>query len=722
MLAVKYRFDNFELDISKRRLLRDGELIALNPKAFEMLRVLIEHNGELLTKDDLMQLVWDGQFIEEANLTVNMSAIRRALGENPKTPRYITTVSGRGYYFTAEVEELDEATAYVVESRTHSRVVLTEEAEVEDGPLDRAQLPPVRTQRRAVVFSSVFFFALLAGAVVWFLWASRSADVPFQRMDVRRLTSSGRITTGALSPDGKLYAYSQQENNGLTGIWLEHIDGANRIELCEPGERSVASIVFTPDSGQLYYSIYGSETEQTGVYRMPVFGGAAELVREGIGRVTFAPDGKSYAFVRLDEAARTSTVRISDLAGSEFVVTERSSALPFVASTIDWSRDGKHIAVSALKDEGTREQEIFVVDSGGLELKQLTSARWNGVRALAWIPDGSGLIATAGDQDVGWEAQLWHVSTADGQSTRLISDLNTYGMVLSVAGDGRSLLTVQAQSYSNIWVAPADNIAAARQVTFDMLGRQNGWDGLDWGSGQSIFYTSYTDRSETIWVLDLNDNSSKQLIPNGRRNTLVSLSANGRTMVFESNRSGSSEIWAANGDGSSMRQLTTGGGNFQPHVSPDGTRVIYQSIRDGASALWQIATIGGEPARIISRNISWAQFSRDGEYIAGAIRDAGRNRLGVFDAKGGDPIKIFDFPPQANFRLGIHWTPDGSGVTYRDWANGIWRQPIDGGPPARVEGLPEEKIYAYGWSKDGRQLAYSRGMEIRDVVLIKEAK
>lgn len=718
MPAAKYRFDDFELDVPKRRLTRDGELIPLNPKAFDMLSVLVEHNGKLLSKDDLLRLVWDGQFVEEANLTVNMSAIRKALGETAKTPRYITTVSGRGYYFTGRVVKAEPQ--FVVENRTMSRVTMAEEDEFEEPP-ERPQLYGVPRRNKMVVILPLLLLAI--AGTLWYFLADLASEAPFSKIRVHRLTTTGRITGGAISPDGKLFAYAQQENDGKVGILLEHVDGTNRVQLREPGSYSVVGMTFTPDSRHIYYSISGSESELSGLYRMPAFGGAAEFLKEGVSRITFAPDGQRYAFIRSDSTLRTSAIKYADVStGSETVLYERSSAIPFVGSTIDWSKDGQQIAISALTDSGSREQEVFLLGVEDRTLLQLTSAKWNGVRALAWLSNSKGIVATAGDLDVGWEAQLWHISSTSGNATRLLSDLNTYGLVLSTADHGRALLTVQAQFYSNIWVAPADDIAAAKQVTFDMLGRQNGWDGLAWSPDGKILFTSYVDRSETIWSLDLTDNSSKQLIPNGRRNMLVSMSADGSLMVFESNRSGASEIWAAAGDGSYMRQLTTGGSNFQPHIAPDGSRAIYQALRDGTTSLWQVPLSGGEPDQIIDRSISWAQFSPDGRYLAAAISDSGRTRLGIFYSAGGDPIKVFDFPRRANYRLGIQWTPDGSAVTYRDWVNGIWRQPLDGGEPVRIEGLPEEKVYAYGWSKDGKRFAYSRGMEIRDIVLITEEK
>lgn len=722
MAATRYRFDSFELDVPKRRLLRAGEVIPLGPKAFEMLRVLVEHNGDLLTKDDLFRLVWEGQFVEEANLTVNMSAIRKALGENPRAPRYITTVSGRGYYFTGDVESVESGNGQILQQRTHSRVVVSEETEFDD---ESGEVPKL-TAARSIRFVSLALLAAaipIAGVIVWYVLSQRSSSLPFERISIRRLTSTGRITTAGLSPDGKLFAYSEQEKDGRSGLWLEHVDGGGRVNLLEPADRNVVNMTFTRDGSQLYYSISTSDVEKIGLYRIPAFGGAPEFLKEGVSRVSFDGEGKRYAYVKWDPAARSSSIQLVDVAsGSESTIAERSSAFGFVASTIDWSRDSGRIAVAAIADEQTREQEILLIELPGDGIRQLTSARWNGIRAIAWLPDGRSLIATAGEQDVGWEAQLWHVDSESGKTDQLVADLNTYGIVLSISSDGEELLTAQGQFYSNIWIGPAEDLESARQVTFDMLGRQNGWDGLDWTPDGKILFTSYVDKSETIWSLDPTDNSTHQIIPNGRRNILVSISDDGSAMAFESNRSGSNEIWVAAGDGSDPHQVTTGGGNFQPHISSDGSKVLYQNVREGGSSLWIVPTAGGQSNQIIARRASWGQFSRDGKYIAAAIADTGRIRLGTFSAETGDLLRVFDFPPQANPRLGIHWTPDGNAVTYRDWGYGIWSQSITGGTPERIKGLPEEKLYGYAWSKDGKQFAFARGREIRDIVLITKSK
>jgi Tol biopolymer transport system component/DNA-binding winged helix-turn-helix (wHTH) protein len=736
----QYKFDNFELDLPKRRLLRDGKVIALNPKAFDLLAVLVEHNGELLTKDDLFRLVWDEQIVEESNLTVNMSAIRRALGEKASEPRYITTVSGRGYYFTADLKDAaienrqeKREEDLVVESHSISRIVLEQESDELDEIEKIAQLPAkaalppapesfFRKNQTAIIGLSVLAAILIIGGS--FLFQALKNPLPFQQISVKRLTTNGKVTNAALAPDGNLFVYSRQEADGRQSLWLEHSDGGEERQIVAPAEVSFLNLEFAPDGSRLYYQIASESAERGALYKMPILGGLSEKVRENLGNpIAFAPDGKQFAFVRLNNNTRQSEIVIADSDGAnEQTLITRPGNLGIVSSSLAWSRDGKLIAFAANNDESGTNQEVFTTQTDDGTIEQITNLSWNNARALVWTKDGSGLYAVAGAKDATWESQIWHISHPNGEARRIVTDLISYSSILDMSADGNELLAFQAQQLSNIWVAPADNLAQARQITFDSLGQLKGWNGLDWTPDGRIVVTGFVGRSETLWALNADGSNPKQIIPENRISNNLSLSDDGRVLIFDSNRSGSTEIWRADGDGANLRQLTTGGRNSQPHVSPDGKLVVYRSSREGTGALWSISTEGGEPIRITEKSAEWARFSPDGKMIAYGFNADGKTKIAVISSEGGEPFKSFDVPRTANLRLGIHWTPDGAGVTYRDWANGIWKQPLDGGEPQRLEGLPAEKLYAYGWSRDGKQFAFSRGTEIRDVVLINQRK
>lgn len=107
-----YEFGAFSLDSAERVLSCDGTSLTLTPKVFDTLLCLVRNRGRLLTKDELLKEIWPDTFVEEVNLAVNISTLRKALGENPQDGRYIVTVPRHGYRFVADVREVsneDEA-------------------------------------------------------------------------------------------------------------------------------------------------------------------------------------------------------------------------------------------------------------------------------------------------------------------------------------------------------------------------------------------------------------------------------------------------------------------------------------------------------------------------------------------------------------------------------------------------------------------------------------
>src|SRR6266702_3151635 len=103
-----FRFDPFQLDISERRLLRAGEVIPLRSKIFDALCILVENQGRLLRKDELMQRLWPNSTVEENNLDHTISKLRSALKEGMNGQKFIETVPRQGYRFIAEVQKVSD--------------------------------------------------------------------------------------------------------------------------------------------------------------------------------------------------------------------------------------------------------------------------------------------------------------------------------------------------------------------------------------------------------------------------------------------------------------------------------------------------------------------------------------------------------------------------------------------------------------------------------------
>ncbi|HLX84482.1 MAG TPA: winged helix-turn-helix domain-containing protein [Terriglobales bacterium] len=151
-----YEFGPFRIDPDERLLLREGQPIALTPKAFETLLILIRSCERVVLKDDLMKTLWPDSFVEESNLTQNIFTLRKALGESAQDARYITTVPGRGYRFTEKVKSVPEHQdqEIVVESRSITRVVIDD-----PGTPDRTWL--------WVGLTAVVVAAMVGGGFYW---------------------------------------------------------------------------------------------------------------------------------------------------------------------------------------------------------------------------------------------------------------------------------------------------------------------------------------------------------------------------------------------------------------------------------------------------------------------------------------------------------------------------------------------------------------------------
>ena len=136
-----FRFGPFSLDVERQDLLREGQRVELSPKAFQALALLCKAPGRIVTKEELMRTIWPDAHVEEANVTVTISMLRRALGQTPKGTQYIETVPKRGYRLspfttvqTAEIldsQQSVDSTLEIFQKEGHSQTL--------DNPIQRGQ-------------------------------------------------------------------------------------------------------------------------------------------------------------------------------------------------------------------------------------------------------------------------------------------------------------------------------------------------------------------------------------------------------------------------------------------------------------------------------------------------------------------------------------------------------------------------------------------------------
>ena len=159
---IFYEFGPFRVDPETQVLLRENQPVAITPKTFETLLILVRHSREVVSKDELMSELWPDAFVEEANLSQNIFMLRKALGDTPDDRRYIVTVPGKGYRFVAEVREVTQETGEVViASRSRSQMVIEQ---TDSAPGQTLPALPAKEQRR-----SNWKYMVAIGAVVGLL-------------------------------------------------------------------------------------------------------------------------------------------------------------------------------------------------------------------------------------------------------------------------------------------------------------------------------------------------------------------------------------------------------------------------------------------------------------------------------------------------------------------------------------------------------------------------
>lgn len=777
-----YEFGPFRMDASERLLLRGEQRVHLTPKEFETLVALVRGGGRLMSKEELLKEIWPETYVEEATLAQNIFTLRKALAKwDGGAQQYIETVPRRGYKFIAKVHERHEevptgagedateslsavkaetagmrATLDAVPATVESIRQSIETSGESNGHGANAPAAPTATLasassaatpddasyapradaghpvRGAIVISVVVvaFVAALVYAVFRFVVRPQTENVPrvtaFQSMKVTRLPVTGAVVEAAISPDGKYLAYVASEPGSQdAGIWVRQVAAASNIQRLIPpaAETFYAGIVFSPDSQHVYFGSWRGDNSPGTLSRVLVLGGPVEKILERInGYASFAPDGKRVVFVRGDGENRQLVVASTEGTGERTLVTRRG---PTIFGLPTWSPDGKRIACvyGSLENLNSSTPYLGVTSydaADGTETK-VTNERWVNISQLAWLPDSSGIVLSAAEQELS-PTQIWQLSFPSGETRRVTNDLNTYNGA-SLTADASALVTVQTDRVPNVWVAPAGDAARARQITSG-AGKFDGYHGVAWMPDGRVVYSSIASGGWDIWVMNADGSGQKQLTVGGRSSYGPSASADGRYIVFVSNRAGGTfNVWRMDADGSNPKQLTEGKGENFAHVTPDGRWVVYATVGFGQmNLIWKVPIDGGEPVQLTNKPSSWPFVSPDGKSFVCTYGE-GPNappRLALVPIDGGEPTKLFDIPP--SFRANTVWLPDNRGIAFldsRDGTTNVWMQPLAGGKHVKLTDFKTDGVAAYDWSRDGR-LAATRSVETTSVVLIRD--
>jgi len=760
-----YEFGPFRLDAESRLLYRGERVVPLAPKVFDTLLVLVEHGGQVLTKEALLQAVWPDSFVEESSLSQNIFLLRRMLKEEGDDRTFIETLPRRGYRFAAEVRpfaaearpviaEVRPAvgTETVFQRRSETKIVIEDEFEAAaDAPLrisetaaqltansagatepHRAVNPAaIRTliSRRPasawlLVVVTLFIPTLIVGSKAF----SRSArpklqaETAFQTYDLKRLTESGNVTRLAISADGKYIAYVAEEN-GQQSLRLRQRVSGNALEVLPATASAFIGLSFSPDGNYLYYVLQAAPAGQGVLYRIATLGGPAVKVLENVGSpVAFAPDGRQLAFVRGEIGRAETLLMTANTDGSATrVVARRTRPSFFAKQGPSWSPDGKLIACAGGSIVlGKAKMGVLTVKVTDGTSQEFAPPAWSWVGQVAWLPDGSGLALVSWNEETPQLIdQLWLLSYPGGETRRITTDLEGFGGV-SLAGDASTLVALRADRHTGLWLTPRGAESPARQIATGFNDPAGG-EFLALTPDGKIVYSSSVGGHPDLWMMEKDGTRKKQLTDDAAEEEHPVLTADGRHIYFGSKRTGAPHIWRVEIDGTNLTQITSGAGELSPSLTPDGRWLIYSNVAENFS-LWKVAVAGGAPVRLTDKAALNPTLSPDGKWVACYLKNIpdAPLQLTQLSINGDAPAKVLDAPSLVNYPP-LRWTPDGRAITYVKTLAGvsnIWGQAPEGGPAKQLTNFTTDQIFRFAWAPDGERLLCERGTVRRDIVAL----
>ena len=743
-LKHTYRFDTFVLDVDEQILLRDGSMVPLTPKVFETLLLLVRHQGSVVTKQTILETLWPDVFVEESNITFNITKLRKALGDTKRPSLYIETVPRRGYRFKTEVKEVlveDDCPSPTAETLVggSGRVATHELASTEQltpsahdtargiAQLGRSSPSYFTATKRTVLVVRALFAVILLVIVAAASWRYRRSVSQGQRqsdqliaqtsaampdLKYEQITTYGNVVSAAISPDGKQVAYVR-ENSSQESLWLIQLNTSLNVQLIPSGDVSFNKVSFSHDGNYLYFSSH-TANEQTNLYRISVLHGPPTKLLENLeGNYSLSADDRRVVFKRRNRKDSEDTLYIAELDNGQErpLVTHKQPEWIWAFSL---SPNGKTVVFATGEtDSGRETMNVLEVDTETGQEKLLVKPNWYYVRQFEWLPEGDGLLV-CGRERSNMDPQIFRMSYPSGALQQLTNDLNNY-LSFSVNADASKMIAVQSQLASHIWVSQKINGSKARNVA-DGRGR------VAWtADGRIIFNSSSVMNSSDLWIARPDGSDPKQLSFNTGFNDWPAISTDSRMIVFQSNRTGVQHLWRMNLDGSNQVQLTNGYAERNAAISPDGKWVYYNSSEN--SLLWKVDPNGGEPVQLTNEYAAYPSVSPDGKLIAcfHFPRVSHEARITVRSADDMKTVAELTLAPGFWISRSIQWEADNSTLLYATESEGklkLYRQSIYSGPPQEVSTLKGEDEFEFAFSPDHKQLAYISSKWNHDAVLV----
>lgn len=610
-LSNSFYIGDWLIEPKMNKISRHGEVHKVEPKLIEVLAYLAMYEGEVKTKDEIIQTVWKGTFITENVLSRAVSKLRKILSDDADNPHIIETIRKQGYRLIAPVK------SFLPDQQTNT------------GSPNSVNL---KNQVKQFISNNLAISFLVTGIFIggmsWFAVGSILKPRPIPV--IKPLTSySGLERDPRISPDGTRIAFSWTGENSNSDIenWdiyvkLVNEENALRITDDPAGERNP---VWSPDGSKIAFIKYIDG--DCNIFTVSALGGPSQKLApctlNTLSDLSWSPDGEWLAFSDRDKPEDPHSIF---LLSPETLEKKKITTPPsdfWGDLDPEFSPDSKKIALTRYAGEGL--QDLYVINVDGTNEERLTFDNMN-MSSYVWSKNGRVIYFSS---NAGGGNKLWRITATGGKPELLVLGDNDINKP-SVSMDGEKLAYVRDNFDVNIW-------------KFSVLDDKSGIENPE----------KYI--ASTKW--DMHPSQS----PDDSR------------VAFTSNRSGTFEIWVGDKDGTNLLKLSSFEGSLTgtPRWSNDNKSIVFDARTNGQVDLYSVQVEGGREERLTntSYNEIGASWSSDGNWIYYSSNKTGNWEIWKMSPNGENSTQItFDGG------MGAYESKDGTFLYHsKKETPGLWR-------------------------------------------------
>jgi Tol biopolymer transport system component/DNA-binding winged helix-turn-helix (wHTH) protein len=673
----KFRFGVFETDLRAGELRKCGIRIKLQSQPFKLLAILLNHAGEIVTRNELQQQIWGSETVVnfDHSLGTAVNKVREALCDSAENPRYIETLAKRGYRFIAPVELLDPPDSLkALKSAVPAEALSVPNTGASAAKATRSWRATVPWRNLVPAFAAIA--VVVFGLYHWeSTWAARPILLPFTQ-----ITSSDSVFPGspgverfpALLTDGSRLYFSKIESGQIT-LAYSAISGGDTHPLITPpeiGEPRLADI--SPDGSKLL--VFGetlTELEGT-MWIVPSVGGAARKIATGLGHDgTWLPDGRTVLY------ASSGNVLIAEGGRSQARVL---TSVPGRAFWLRCAPDGSRIRFTVI-DSATRDYSLWEFTFADKKLRPLLPGWSNPTSECCgnWTPDGKYYIFQSNRSEGSniWilPEKTWLGAATPSPFQLTAGPLDFIGPVPGRHGDQvfftgahrRSQLR-RFDSLTHQFTPYLRNIGVAGRTEFSRDGTRVAW-------------TSTSDGG--LWQSRLDGSQRLQLSSRPMRVFMMRWSPDARSVAFMGKEPGKTwKIYTISAEGGQPQVVADEDrSQADPDWSPDGQAIVFgrsseYMAEDSTPKSIQMVNLSTRVVSIVpgSEGLFSPRWSPNGRYLIAMPLD--QRKLMLFDIASTKWIEI----AAGRFNNPV-WSKDGKYIYYQSYYEGspICRVPLNGG-------------------------------------------